>query len=153
MEPASHPIEREPTSRATRKKDFTLEDVRHRMDAQDEVIKGIRGDTLSQAGVIQRVELSMQSMAKNMEAMASNMAVMALAIGEEKEDGQGNYLGTGLLGRTRRVERAQRSLRELYHRWIAFGSGFVFCGGAAGAAIWWLLSDKLSLVLKGTTGH
>ncbi len=152
MQPATHSIERTSPPRTPRKKEFTLEDVRQRMDAQDEVIKGIRGDTLSQAGVIQRVELSMQSMATNMETMAKNMAVMAMAIGEEKEDGQGNYLGTGLLGRTRRVERAQRSLRELYHRWIAFGSGFCMCAGAFLLALWWLIGDKVAIVLKGT-GH
>lgn len=129
-----------------------MEDVRSRMDAQDKVIEGIRGDTTTQAGVVQRVELAMQGIAKNLDIMAKNLDIMAMAIGEEKEDGSGNYLGTGLLGRTRRVERSQRSLRELYHRWIAFGSGFVACGGAAVAILWWLLSDKLSIVLRGT-GH
>lgn len=122
-----------------------MEDVRHRMDLQDGVISAIRGDTLTQAQALQQVQLAMVQMAKDVSTIAN-------AIGEEKEDGSGNYLGTGLLGRTRRVERAQRSLRELYHRWIAFGSGFVACGGVASAALWWLLSDKLAIVLKGT-GH
>lgn len=94
----------------------------------------------------------MQSMATNLETMAKNMATMAIAIGEEREDGQGNYLGTGLLGRTRRVERSQRNLRELYHRWIAFGSGFIMCAGGFIVALWWLIGDKVAIVLKGT-GH
>lgn len=133
------------SSRVRRVKGYTLEDVRHKLDLQDATISAIRGDTLTQAQALQAVQTAIAQMAKD-------VSVIALAIGEEKEDGQGNYLGTGLLGRTRRVERAQRSLRELYHRWIAFGSGFVACGGVASAALWWLLSDKLSLVLKGT-GH
>ncbi len=122
-----------------------MNDLGHRMDVMDGVINAVRGDQLTQSQALQAVQVSMAQMAKD-------LSVVAQAIGEEKEDGQGNYLGTGLLGRTRRVERAQRSLRELYHRWIAFGSGFVACGGVAGAALWWLLSDKLALVLKGT-GH
>lgn len=122
-----------------------MEDVVHRLDTQDGVINAIRGDVLTQAQALQGVQTSLVQMSKD-------LTIIAQAIGEEKEDGAGNYLGTGLLGRTRRVERAQRSLRELYHRWIAFGSGFVACGGVASAAIWWLLSDKLALVLKGT-GH
>lgn len=131
--------------RVVRQKGYTLEDVRKRMDTQDALISAIRGDTLTQAQALQGVQNSLVQMAKD-------LGTIAAAIGEEKEDGQGNYLGTGLLGRVRRVERGQRSLRELYHRWIAFGSGFVACGGVAAGMIWWLLSDKLALVLKGT-GH
>lgn len=137
---------------ANHDKEFTLEDVRHRMDGQDALIAAIRGDTQIQAQALQSQAQIMQGFKEAMGQMAKDVATIALAIGEEKEDGAGNYLGTGLLGRTRRVERAQRSLRELYHRWIAFGSGFVACGGVLGAALWWLLSDKLALVLKGT-GH
>lgn len=128
--------------RIPRERTFTLEDVRHRMDLQDGVIAAIRGDTLTQAQALQSVQISVAQMAKD-------ISIIAHAVGEEKEDGEGNYIGTGLLGRTRRVERAQRSLRELYHRWIAFGSGFVACGGIFGAAVWWLLQGKLELVLKG----
>jgi hypothetical protein len=128
-----------------RERNTTLNDLGHRMDLQDGVINAIRGDQLTQAQALQSVQVAMAQMAKDVNAIAH-------AIGEEKEDGEGNYLGTGLLGRTRRVERAQRSLRELYHRWIAFGSGFVACGGIAITALWWLLGDKLGLVLKGT-GH
>jgi hypothetical protein len=122
-----------------------MEDMRKRLDAQDQIILGVRGDTQIQAGALQAVQ-------KAMEGLAKDLSTIAAAIGEEKEDGAGNYLGTGLLGRTRRVERAQRSLRELYHRWIAFGSGFIACGSVAVGALWWLLGDKLAIVLKGT-GH
>lgn len=130
---------------APRVKEFKLEDLRGRLDAQDAITNAIRGDMLTQATAMQGVQ-------KELASVASSLVHIVTAIGEEKEDGQGNYLGTGLLGRTRRVERAQRSLRELYHRWIAFGSGFCACLTAATAIIWWLLGDKLAIVLKGT-GH
>lgn len=132
--------------RTARQKGYTLEDVRKRMDTQDVLISAIRGDTLTQAQALQGVQNTLVQIAKD-------LGTVAAAIGEEKEDGQGNYLGTGLLGRTRRVERAQRSLRELYHRWIAFGSGFVMCAGAFVVALWWLIGDKVAIVLKGTVGH
>lgn len=141
--PAVHTPER--ASRVHRERTYTLNDLGHRMDVMDGTVHAIRGDQLTQSQALQAVQVSMAQMAKD-------VALIVQAIGEEKEDGQGNYLGTGLLGRTRRVERAQRTLRELYHRWIAFGSGFVACGGVAATALWWLLSDKLALVLKGT-GH
>lgn len=122
-----------------------MEDMRHKLDAQDGVINAIRGDTQLQAGALQRVE-------NQFKLIGNDVAAILLHLGKEEEDGQGNYTGTGLLGRVRRVERGQKSLRELYHRWIAFGSGFVMCLGGAISIVWWLLGDKLAIVLKGT-GH
>jgi hypothetical protein len=122
-----------------------MDELKGRLDAQDSVVGAIRGDMTIQATAMQGVQ-------KDLGTLTSAVTALVAAIGEEKEDGAGNYLGTGLLGRTRRVERAQRSLRELYHRWIAFGSGFCACLTAATAIIWWLLGDKLAIVLKGT-GH
>ncbi len=118
-----------------------MDEMRKRMDDQDLVIMGIRGDTLVQASALQGVQ-------KDLGVIGKDVTSVLAILGKEEEDGAGNYLGTGLLGRVRRVERSQRSLRELYHRWIAFGSGFVFCGGAALAILWWLLGDKLAIVLK-----
>lgn len=131
--------------RRIREKGYTLDDVRRRMDATDLMIGAVRGDTQIQAQALQGVQNSLATLSRD-------FTLIANAIGEEKEDGEGNYLGTGLLGRTRRVERAQRELRTLYLRWIAFGSGFAMCGGIALSILWWLLSDKLTFVLKGT-GH
>lgn len=122
-----------------------MDDVRKRMDAQDAAVASIRGDTNVQA-------LAMQGVQKTMESMAANVGTILDHLGKEEEDGNGNYKGTGLLGRMRRVEREQRSLRELYHRWIAFGAGFSACLGGAVVIVWWLLGDKLAIVLKGT-GH
>jgi hypothetical protein len=125
--------------------EFGMDDLRRRLDAQDHITTGIRGDMTIQA-------TAMQGIQKELASLAGSVTTLVSAIGDEKEDGQGNYLGTGLLGRVRRVERSQRSLRELYHRWIAFGAGFCACFGTAVALIWWLVGDKIGLVLKGT-GH
>lgn len=118
-----------------------MDDLRQRLDEQDGVIKAIRGDQTLQTTAIQGVQKDFQQLSIAVQALVS-------AIGEEKEDGQGNYLGTGLLGRVRRVERAQRSLRELYHRWIAFGAGFSACFTATAALVYWLVSTHFSLVSK-----
>lgn len=123
-----------------------MEDLENRMKAQDSVIQSIRGDMTIQA-------TAAQGMQKELMTISADIKAFVAAMGEEKEDGQGNYLGTGLLGRVRRVERAQRTLRELYHRWIAFGAGFSACLGGAVLIIWWLLGDKLAIVLKGAGVH
>jgi hypothetical protein len=126
--------------------EFSMEDLRRRLDDQDKITQGMRGDMTIQA-------TAMQGIQKEIAAMTASVTALVTALGEEKEDGTGNYLGTGLLGRMRRVERSQRSLRELYHRWIAFGAGFSACLGVSVAIIWWLLGDRLAIVLKATTGH
>jgi hypothetical protein len=122
-----------------------MEDLKGRLDTQDAITNGIRGDMIIQA-------TAMQGIQKEIASLASSVNTLVSSLGEEREDGAGNYLGTGLLGRVRRVERSQRSLKELYHRWIAFGSGFCACLTASVAILWWLLGDKLAIVLKGT-GH
>lgn len=84
--------------------------------------------------VVQRVETKMEK---------------ALGLlGEEKEDGLGNLVGTGMMGRLRRNENAVKDLRTAYKIWIAFGSGFIFSLGSTAAIVWWLIGDKLGVVLK-----
>jgi uncharacterized coiled-coil protein SlyX len=117
---------------------FTMDDLRARLDAQDATINSMRGDVNLQTGAVQRVETLMKSLIEKM--------------GDEEEDGQGGYVGTGVMGRLRRNEVQVSKLKELYHRWIAFGAGFCACLGTALLVIWWLIGDKLDIVLKGT-GH
>lgn len=123
-------------------KEFTMEDLEHRFDAHDAAIRAIRGDMTIQA-------TAAQGMQKDLVQISADIKALVIAMGEEKEDGQGNYLGTGLLGRVRRVERGQRSLRELYHRWIAFGAGFSACVAIVVVLVGWLLSGGLVPMLKG----
>jgi hypothetical protein len=115
-----------------------MDDLKARMDTQDASINSIRGDVNLQTGALQRVE----------KAMTSILA----KLGDEQEDGQGGYTGTGLMGRTRRNEIQAVKLKELYHRWIAFGAGFCACFGALVAVLWWAFGDKIGFVLKGHIG-
>lgn len=115
-----------------------MDDLKARLDAQDVSISSIRGDVNLQTGALQRVE--------------NLMKVVLDRLGDEKEDGQGGYTGTGLMGRTRRNEIQVTKLKELYHRWIAFGAGFCACFGTLVAVLWWAFGDKIGIVLKGT-GH
>lgn len=73
---------------------------------------------------------------------------LLLLMGEEKEDGKGGYTGVGLVGRVRRAEAGQEALMAKYKAWIAWGTGFCTALTAAVAIIWWLVADKLEIVLK-----
>lgn len=112
-----------------------MDDLKARMDTQDASISSIRGDVNLQTGALQRVETALKEVLS--------------ALGSEKEDGEGGYIGTGLMGRTRRNEMQVVKLKELYHRWIAFGAGFCACFGTLVAFLWWAFGDKLSIVLRG----
>ena len=80
--------------------------------------------------------------------LTNTLATIVHLLGEEKEDGKGEVLGTGLLGRMRRTEKSVQSLMTQYKIWIAFGAGFIMCAGGAGGLLWWAFGDKLALVLK-----
>jgi hypothetical protein len=97
-------------------------------------------------GVIRNQELATQAMLR----VESKMDAILLLVGAEEEDGDGGFKGVGLLGRMRRVEESQTSLLSKYKMWIAWGGGFLTCGSAMTLFIWWLVADKLELVLKGT---
>lgn len=106
------------------------------MDSLEKDLQGvIKNQGLSQM-TLQRVE--------------GKMDAILLLVGSEEEDGDGGFKGVGLLGRMRRVEESQTSLLGKYKTWIAWGGGFVTAGSAMTAFIWWLVADKLELVLKGT---
>lgn len=98
-------------------------------------------------GVIRNQELATQAMQR----VESKMDAILLLVGAEEEDGDGGFKGVGLLGRMRRVEESQTSLLSKYKTWIAWGGGFLTCGSAMTLFIWWLISDKLEVVLKGAS--
>lgn len=109
-----------------------------RLDAQERKIGDLGARIDLTHGALQRVE-----------ALGNRIVV---TLGEETEDGKGGYVGKGLLGRVGRNEIAVKRLRDAYGRWIAYGAGFFTCGGAMLIAIWWLVGDKIAIILK-ATGH
>lgn len=117
---------------------FSMEDLSRRLDEQDNAITGARGDITILGVAVQRVETLLKG--------------MVAVLGTEEEDGKGGYTGTGIVGRTRRNEADVRALKALYHRWIAFGAGFCACLGGSAVLVWYVIGDKIAIVLKGT-GH
>lgn len=93
--------------------------------------------------------LALQGVQKEVKGVVQALEKIALVLGNEEEDGAGNFRGTGIVGRTRRNESEVRKLKALYHRWIAWGAGFTTCAALFLVAMWWLIGDKLAIVLKG----
>lgn len=103
------------------------------------------------------IEKSIDGVLKNqaldkmtLQRVEGKMDTILMLVGSEEEDGDGGYKGVGLLGRMRRVEESQNTLLSKYKTWIAWGGGFCTAGVSMTAFIWWLISDKLELVLKGS---
>lgn len=70
------------------------------------------------------------------------------ALGDEGEDERGERVGTGIVGRLMRLERNVAKRFGLYDGWVKLGIGFTGAVLGLGPVIWWLVSDKLSIVLK-----
>lgn len=70
------------------------------------------------------------------------------ALGEEGEDERGERVGTGIVGRLMRLEGNVARRFGLYDGWVKLGLGFTAAVVGLGPVIWWLVSDKLSIVLK-----
>ncbi len=70
------------------------------------------------------------------------------ALGGEREDERGELVGTGIVGRLMRLEHNVAKRFGLYDGWVKLGMGFTAAVLVLGPVIWWLTSDKLSIVLK-----
>jgi len=127
--------------------DSRMLELEGKVDDVDKKVEGvIRNQELATQAMRRAEELATQAMQR----VESKMDAILLLVGAEEEDGDGGFKGVGLLGRMRRVEESQTSLLSKYKMWIAWGGGFLTCGTAMTVFIWWLISDKLELVLKGT---
>jgi len=113
-----------------------MDDLERDVKAVDKKVDGVISNQALATMTMQRVEAKMDT--------------ILMLVGSEEEDGDGGYKGVGLLGRMRRVEDSQNNLLSKYKTWIAWGGGFCTAGVSMTAFIWWLISDKLELVLKGT---
>lgn len=126
---------KERTTRKPRGEGFpTYRELLSTMDKQTHQIIDAIGRVDLMHATVQRVETALKG--------------IQTTLGEEKEDGAGNMLGTGLVGRVRRNENSVAKLLGTYRLWIAFGAGFVVCIGTFTAVIWWLIGDKIGMVLK-----
>lgn len=116
-----------------------------RMDKQDEKIDEIGTD-------VKKLIAGFEEHKSVTSAISGQVETLTKLVGEEKEDGAGNILSTGMIGRMRRNEGAVDKMTRTYRAWISFGSGFVMAGGALLIALWWLVGDRLAVLLRGV-GH
>lgn len=70
------------------------------------------------------------------------------ALGGEGEDERGERVGTGIVGRLMRLEGNVAKRFGLYDGWVKLAIGFTASAVFLGPVIWWLVADKLSIVLK-----
>lgn len=70
------------------------------------------------------------------------------AVGSESEDDRGVRIGTGVVGRLMRLETNVGKRFALYDGWTKLVIGFSACAAVLVPVVWWLVSDKLSIVLK-----
>lgn len=73
------------------------------------------------------------------------------ALGEEREDGVGGFISTGLTGRVRRNEATIDKVKSKYQNMLSAVGGFTVAfslmGGAV-AALWVLLQPHIHLVIQ-----
>jgi hypothetical protein len=138
---------------------FSASAICRRMDKQDTAIATVQRTVGDVAARMDQFVLVVQGIQKQMADDTKSYAtqhgeMMGLlhgiknVVGEEKEDGAGGMVSTGMMGRMRRAEKSIQNMLLQYKVWIAFGSGFMLCAGGFVAALWWLVGDKLAVVLK-----
>jgi hypothetical protein len=71
-----------------------------------------------------------------------------ICLGSETEDDKGAKHGSGLVGRCMRLEATVSKRFKLYDAWSKTALGFGTCLILMAPVLWWLLQDKLALVLK-----
>lgn len=73
---------------------------------------------------------------------------LSTAIGSESQDEYGKPVGTGIVGRLMRLERDVASRFGKYDGWIKMLSGAALSIGIVGPVVWWLIGDRLGMILK-----
>ncbi len=86
------------------------------------------------AGVVQRVESKLDDLLKIM--------------GTEREDERGEKVGTGVVGRLMRVEASVAKRFSRYDGWVKLVVGFTAAVAIFGPVLWWLTSERLTILLK-----
>ena len=70
------------------------------------------------------------------------------AIGSESQDEYGMPVGTGIVGRLMRLERDVAHRFGRFDGWIKMLTGGGIALGIVGPVLWWLMGDRLALLLK-----
>lgn len=70
------------------------------------------------------------------------------AIGSESQDEYGQPVGTGIVGRLMRLERDVQRRFETWDGWAKTATGAAMAATLLGGVLWWLLGDRLALLLK-----
>lgn len=70
------------------------------------------------------------------------------AIGSESQDEYGQPVGTGIVGRLMRLERDVQRRFATWDGWVKTATGAAMAATLLGGVLWWLLGDRLALLLK-----
>lgn len=95
-----------------------------------------------------------ESSALSRQAIQSSAEIKGLlesltaAIGTESQDEYGKPVGTGIVGRLMRLERDVAHRFGKFDGWIKMLTGAGAALAVIGPVIWWLLGDRLGLLLK-----
>jgi hypothetical protein len=95
-----------------------------------------------------------QSSALSRQAIQSSAEIKGLlesltaAIGSESQDEYGQPIGTGIVGRLMRLERDVQRRFATWDGWVKTATGAAMAATLLGGVLWWLLGDRLALLLK-----
>lgn len=73
---------------------------------------------------------------------------LTAAIGTESQDEYGQPIGTGIVGRLMRLERDVQRRFATWDGWVKTATGAAMAATLLGGVLWWLLGDRLALLLK-----
>ncbi|MFN8993004.1 MAG: hypothetical protein ACK5X3_04980 [Pseudomonadota bacterium] len=95
-----------------------------------------------------------ESSALSRQAIQSSAEIKGLlesltaAIGSESQDEYGQPIGTGIVGRLMRLERDVQRRFATWDGWVKTATGAAMAATLLGGVLWWLLGDRLALLLK-----
>lgn len=87
-------------------------------------------------------------MIMDMQGLKGQVQMLIRCLGEEGEDDHGVPVGTGLVGRHMRLAaRVDKRFRS-FDDWRNYAIGAIAAAGMMLAAIWWLIEQRVSQVLR-----
>lgn len=95
-----------------------------------------------------------ESSALSRQAIQSSAEIKGLlesltaAIGTESQDEYGQPIGTGIVGRLMRLERDVQRRFATWDGWVKTATGAAMAATLLGGVLWWLLGDRLALLLR-----